>query len=311
MLFLYQKEYLRLPDVGDLKAIVSLHQAKHHVSGMFGSLDCMHVFWKNCPVAWQGQYKGKEKKPSVVLEAICDHHLWFWHASFGYPGTLNDINIINLSPFLESLRNGTFAELKKKAEVVPYEIDGSPFEKLFVLTDGIYPYLSRFVKGKSQPIFDEEKTFSAWQESARKDIERGFGVLKGQFQVLARPMLGHSLKSLSSTMNCCLILHNMNVAERVMGGNVVTRYKPDYSIFEDTMVDTTVEYPQEFQQIVPPLTVGTTTVGIRQGSNACQQFLTRRKEWQELNDSYEHYRLQQALMRMKHNQLQYISTNDM
>jgi hypothetical protein len=103
----------------------------------------------------------------------------------------------------------------------------------------------------------------------------------------------------------------MNVAERVMGGNVATRYKPDYSIFEDTMVDTTVEYPQEFQQIVPPLTVGTTTVGIRQGSNACQQFLTRRKEWQELNDSYEHYRLQQALMRMKHNQLQYISTNDM
>jgi hypothetical protein len=114
MLFLYEKEYLRLPDVGDLKAIVSLHRAKHHVSGMFGSLDCMHVFWKNCPVAWQGQYKGKEKKPSVVLEAICDHHLWFWHASFGYPGTLNDINIINLSPFLESLRNGTFAELEKK-----------------------------------------------------------------------------------------------------------------------------------------------------------------------------------------------------
>ena len=76
---LYQKEFLRLPDMADIQAIVALHRAKHHVNGMFGSLDCMHVFWKNCPVAWQGQYKGKEKKPSVVLEAICDHHLWFWH----------------------------------------------------------------------------------------------------------------------------------------------------------------------------------------------------------------------------------------
>jgi hypothetical protein len=35
----------------------------HHygVPGMVGSLDCMHVGWCLCPIALQGQYKGKEK----------------------------------------------------------------------------------------------------------------------------------------------------------------------------------------------------------------------------------------------------------
>jgi hypothetical protein len=38
--------------------------------GMMGSLDCMHWCWKNFPVADHGSYTGKEKEPTVVLEAV-------------------------------------------------------------------------------------------------------------------------------------------------------------------------------------------------------------------------------------------------
>ena len=103
---IYKDEYLRLPTEADVKAVTRVHKHVHGVDGMFGSLDCMHTYWNKCPVAWQGSYKGKGHKPSIVLEAIADHHLWFWHASYGYAGTLNDINILNLSPYLESLLNG-------------------------------------------------------------------------------------------------------------------------------------------------------------------------------------------------------------
>tara|TARA_R110002050_G_scaffold32219_1_gene83027 strand:- start:2249 stop:2383 length:135 start_codon:yes stop_codon:yes gene_type:complete len=43
----------------------------------------MDVKWKNCPVAWAGQFEGKEGQPTVVLEAVADHNTWIWHSFFG------------------------------------------------------------------------------------------------------------------------------------------------------------------------------------------------------------------------------------
>jgi hypothetical protein len=48
---IYDKEYLRIPDTTDLKSIIILHKRHHQVNGIFGSLDCMHTGWKNCPKA--------------------------------------------------------------------------------------------------------------------------------------------------------------------------------------------------------------------------------------------------------------------
>ena len=66
---LYKEEYLRCPTEEDVKSIVRLHKAIHKIDGLLGSLDCMHTAWKNCPVAWQGSFKGAKKIPTLVLEA--------------------------------------------------------------------------------------------------------------------------------------------------------------------------------------------------------------------------------------------------
>ena len=125
---------------------------------------------------------------TVVLEAMSDYHLWFGHASFGYAGSLNDLNILNLTPFLEYLVDGSFKILEEAAGIVPFDVGGENFNALFpALLEGIYPRYSRFVKGISMPVFSEEIAFSAWQESSRKDIERAVGVLQCRFQVMARP----------------------------------------------------------------------------------------------------------------------------
>jgi hypothetical protein len=170
----YMKEFLRLPTATDLKSIVKLHKSVHSVDGMIGSLDCTHTFWKNCPNAWQGLYKGKESKPSIVMESIADYFLFLWHASYGYTGTLNDNTILHLSPFMDRLLDGTIHEVEAEAAVVPFFIKEEQFNKVFVHVDGIYPSYSRFVRGIKVTATKEEKKYTWWQEGARKDVERAF-----------------------------------------------------------------------------------------------------------------------------------------
>ena len=296
---LHQKEYLRLPTKADLHAINNLHKAVHGVEGMFGSLDCMHTFWKNCPKAWQGNFQGKEGRPSIVLEAISDHHLWFWHASCGHAGTLNDLNILNLSPFLESLVDGSFAELEES--VVPFEIDGERFGKMFVLTDGIYPPYSRFAKSIPVPVTKEEKAYAGFQEAARKDIERAFGVLQIKEQWMARPILLHKMNAIGSRVRTCLIIHNMNVSDRVMGGDVHATHKPDFSFEDKTNAEE--DSPGDLGEIQArggTRWKGTVTaVGVDNMLHQATALVTAKDRWQDLSDVGQHNSLVLALMRLK------------
>ena len=292
----YQQEYLRLPTKEDLQQIVKLHRVRHGVNGMFGSLDCMHTWWKNCPTAWKGQFKGKEKRCTTVLEAVCDHHLWFWHAACGFAGTLNDLNTLNLSPLMSRTVNGTFAKVEK--DVVPFEIAEEQFNELFMLVDGIYPSYARFVKGIKQPLTPTEKSFTDWQESARKDIERAFGVLQMQWQCTSRPIFLMKMDAIGNMMAASLILHNMCVSDRVMG-NVRARYNPAYNLEEDKMDQHKVRQPFDLNRR-QTLTSSTTNASTTHCSRNRDVYnLVTGDRWDQLRSTEECLRLTEALMRLK------------
>ncbi len=166
-------KYFRTMSPSDAKRVERMHHEVHGVHGMAYSLDCSHFFGGKYPIKYHGQYKGKEDSPTVVVEAGCDYNLWFWHCVFGYVGTMNDINIWDSNKLHKSLHDGSF-ELNDFS----YVVGGETFDQLRFLTDGIYPELSRFVKSISEPLNKWEALFSIWQEATRKDVERGFGVLK-------------------------------------------------------------------------------------------------------------------------------------
>jgi Plant transposon protein len=95
-------------------------------------------------MAWCTQ--GEGKKATIILAATLDYHLFVWHASYGYAGTLNDKSVLSMPLFLTSLTDGQFEEVEK--EVVPFKIDDIEFDQLYnILVDGIYPKFSRFVHG--------------------------------------------------------------------------------------------------------------------------------------------------------------------
>ncbi|GJT45423.1 ALP1-like protein [Tanacetum coccineum] len=170
---LYNHKFLRRPSATDIEKTYKLHEEKHGLPGMLGSIDCMHWDWKNCPKSLHGQFKRRDHKyPTLMLEAVADQRLWIWHAYFGVPGANNDLNVLYGSPLFDD-------EIADIASECPFIVNGHTYRKCYYLVDDIYPEWSTFVKTFSVTRDAKTFKFKTVQEAARKDIERAFGVLQG------------------------------------------------------------------------------------------------------------------------------------
>ncbi|XP_026416782.1 uncharacterized protein LOC113312239 [Papaver somniferum] len=176
---LYGKEYLRSPTAGDVELLLKENKDKGF-PGMLGSVDYMQWKWDRCPSAESGAYTAYKGSESIVLEAVVSYDLWFWHAFFGMPGSSNDINVMNRSYIFRKLING-------KAPPVNFVVNGHAYDMGYYLGDGIYPEIATIVMAIKQPDSQKKHTFSSMQEGARKDVERGFGVLQQQFAIVKQP----------------------------------------------------------------------------------------------------------------------------
>ncbi|XP_058758410.1 uncharacterized protein LOC131631656 [Vicia villosa] len=101
----------------------------------------------------------------------------------------NDINVLNQS----SVFNGI---LEGRASSVQYTINGSPYNMGYYLTDG-----------------EKRKLFAQHQESARKDVERAFGVLQSRFAIIRGSARAWHMETLKHTIYACIILHKMIVED--------------------------------------------------------------------------------------------------
>ncbi|CAJ2670521.1 unnamed protein product [Trifolium pratense] len=203
---LYEQEYLRAPTQDDLQKILHVSELRGF-PGMIGSIDCMHWEWKNCPKAWEGQFtRGDKGTTTVILEAVASHDLWIWHAFFGCPGTLNDINVLDRSPVFDDVEQG-------KTPSVNFYVNQRPYDMTYYLADGIYPSYPTFVKSIRLPQSEPDKLFAKYQEGCRKDIERAFGVLQARFKIIREPARLWDIADLSIIMRSCIILHNMIVED--------------------------------------------------------------------------------------------------
>ncbi|XP_071728481.1 uncharacterized protein [Rutidosis leptorrhynchoides] len=185
---LYVDEYLWKPTSSDIARLYSAHEEKHGFKGMLGSIDCMHWKWKNCPNAWKGQYiSGHQGHPTIVFEAVASYDTWIWHAFFD--------------------------AAEWKCAICPFTVNGNEYTNGYYLADGIYPDWSTLMKAYSTPTDEPRAKFKRFQESARKDVERTFGILQGRFHILQMAGRPHTVNKLRRILYCCVLLHNMIVED--------------------------------------------------------------------------------------------------
>uniref|UniRef100_A0A0D3C950 DDE Tnp4 domain-containing protein n=1 Tax=Brassica oleracea var. oleracea TaxID=109376 RepID=A0A0D3C950_BRAOL len=205
IIYLFGDEYLRRPTPADLQRLLDIGD-RQGFPGMIGSIDCMHWEWKNCLTAWKGQYSRGSGKPTIVLEAVTSYDLCIWHAFFGPPGTLNDINVFDRSPVFNDIING-------QASQVTFSVSGREYHMAYYLTDGIYPKWTTFIQSIPIPQGPKARLFAQHQEAVRKDVERAFGVLQARFAIVKNPALFWDKVKIGKIMRACIILHNMIVED--------------------------------------------------------------------------------------------------
>ena len=96
-------------------------------------------------------------------------------------------------------------DLEGLAEV-EYEVGEVQRNKPYVLCDGIYHKWDMLVLAFARPVTAAGKLFTKKQESARKDIERGFGVMRKRWDALRKACLKKDKEKIVLMMNSIIAL---------------------------------------------------------------------------------------------------------
>ena len=166
-----------------------------------------------------------------------------WHAFFGMAGVNNDINVLDNSNLFDDL-------LKDESPRAPYIVNGRRYEQGYYLADGIYPQWASFVKSFSAMTDEKHSYFKRKQESARKDIERAFGVLQGRWGILQQPACTYEIVKIRRIMYTCIILHNMILKDQKF---VLRDYNrlfvdPVSNLGQQTWVDRCLQHQQQHKE---------------------------------------------------------------
>jgi hypothetical protein len=192
---------------------------------------------------------------------------------------------------------------------VPFNVGEESFKMNCFLADNIYPPISRVVKTISVATTKEEKVFQKWQESVRKDVERGIGVLVRRFMILDKPVEIMNVERIKKLMLTCLILHNIMVSNGIQDDDYFLDYES-----EETEVgngaESDTEMTQEQDEIAHRRAILTENNLLEQGIYDIELHRLERKQkylplsmqmvekrYSQLYNRTEHKRLQAALMR--------------
>ncbi|XP_071714174.1 uncharacterized protein [Rutidosis leptorrhynchoides] len=169
--FTYVAVYLRQPNAQDVQRLISKHQELHGFLGMLGSLVYIHWAWKTCPTIWQIHYtRGDKSYPSIKLEDVASFELWIWHDFFGPMRSNNGVDVLSISDLFDDLK-------QDRAPPCIFTVYGCNFNKGYYLGDGLHPDWAIIVKSFKFETRPKSLRIKKCQRSARKDIERAFGVL--------------------------------------------------------------------------------------------------------------------------------------
>jgi len=155
--------------------------------GAVASTDCTHIPLGKCSNRFKVLCTGKEGFPTMVYSVTCSHSRKIYYCSSGFYGTVNDKTISLIDAFITAVGSHPMYT-EHQFEIKTSETTTKMLKGVYILCDGGYHKWRHMLCGLKNTSCAEQSLWSCQMESARKDIECVFGILKCRFQILQKPI---------------------------------------------------------------------------------------------------------------------------
>jgi hypothetical protein len=203
----FYDDYISFPSGAKLEAVANAY-ADMGFPGACGSMDVTHVRLGKCAHGLRVLATGKESFPTLGFQCICSPNREILYCSLPYLGSYNDITITANDELCQQFAGGLLDNIRFKVvgeDGIPKWATGG-----YIIVDGGYADASWLMPPFSPGCSYDEKRWSEWLESVRKDIECTFGIIKARFRMFMNPIQFHKFGDIENAWKSACILHNMD-----------------------------------------------------------------------------------------------------
>lgn len=189
-----RQNIIRWPNAQELQTEEQLFQRRNGFPGIVGAIDGTHIQIK-APRDHPQSYVNRKHYHSLQLQCVCRHNRLFSHVFTGYPGSVHDSRVLQLSDLWESCPDKC----------------GRNYH---ILGDGGYPLRKWLLTPyrDNGHLTPEQKKYNTYHSSNRVVIERAFALLKGRFRRL-HYLDTASISTAVDIIVACCVLHNFCILE--------------------------------------------------------------------------------------------------
>ncbi|CAL1527330.1 unnamed protein product [Lymnaea stagnalis] len=156
------------PDKKQFKSIIDGFQKSSRLPNIIGAIDVTHI---NLQIADSDKkfYLNSCNRPTVILQAVCDHSMKFLHCCTGWPGCVDDVSVLHDSDL--------FQDVKENQSVF------FPNDCMLVgdLAYPLYSWLLTPYEGPDSNLNDKQIQYNFYLNIAHNTISKAFLHLRRRF----------------------------------------------------------------------------------------------------------------------------------
>ncbi|XP_018315246.1 putative nuclease HARBI1 [Mycetomoellerius zeteki] len=185
--------YIKWPTEEEAMECATFLEEKKGFPGIIGMIDGTHIKIE-APQENHESYINRKGYHSIQLQIVCNHKMEFIHCYVGYPGSVHDQRVFNVS----MLQDFCSDPIKFPRDT---HLIGDAAYKIFKTL--LVPYKDN---GR---LTERQKNYNYCLSSIRMTVERSIALLKTRFRILLDKLPMRRIDLIPDYIMACCVLHNI------------------------------------------------------------------------------------------------------